>query len=459
MADERERAEHGRRLGEELAGKDVTAVAVTFVDNSGVTRFKGVPVGVLERAAAFGVGATPVFDAFGADDLIADTPIANPAGDLRLRPDLDRLVPLAGQPGWAWAPGDRYAQDGSAHPGCARLLLGRMVERLAGRGLVASAGIELEWVIFQEGYGDEPEPVATGPAYGLGRLVDVSDYAADLLRALAAQGVQVAQFHPEYAVSQFELSVAPADPVAAADTSVLVRATIRAVAARHGLLVSFAPTVYDPGVGNGGHVHLSLARDGRNVFAGGSGPHGLTPEAEAFTAGILARLPALLAVGAPSVASYLRLLPSHWAGVYACWGWENREAALRLVTGSAAEAAESDRAANLEIKCFDLAANPYLLLAALLAAGSAGLDERPALLEPVQVNPDSLAREERDRLGVTRLPTELAASVEAFAKEAAITEAFGPVLTETLLALRRAEIDKYTNSTPQEIIAATRWRY
>ena len=101
-------------------------------------------------------------------------------------------------------------------------------------------------------------------------------------------------------------------------------------------------------------------------MAGGDGPCGLTPVGEAFAAGILDRLPALLAIGAPSVASYLRLVPSHWAGVYACWGLENREAALRMITGSAGS---SEWAANLEVKCLDLTANPYLLLAGLLAAG------------------------------------------------------------------------------------------
>ena len=89
------------------------------------------------------------------------------------------------------------------------------------------------------------------------------------------------------------------------------------------------------GVGNGGHVHLSLWDGDRNLFAGGDGPHGLHSTAEAFLTGILEELPALLAIGAPSVASYLRLAPHRWTGDYGCWGLENREAAVRLVTGTA----------------------------------------------------------------------------------------------------------------------------
>lgn len=457
--DDHERAERsarGRRIAESLAERDVAAVAVTFVDTSGIARVKGVPTGAFERVAGWGVGATPVFDAFGSDDSIAATPVANPAGDLRLLPDLDRVVPLAGQRGWAWAPADRLAQDGTAHPGCSRLLASRMVDRLAERGLAARSAFEVEWITYPAGDPDHPVPATAGPAYGMTRLIELSDYTVELLRALEEQGIDAQQLHPEYSPGQFELSVAAESPVAAADTAVLVRTTIRAVAARHGLVVSFAPAVFPGGVGNGGHIHLSFARDGRNLFAGGDRRHGLTGEAEAFMAGVLARLPALLAVGAPSVASYLRLLPSHWAGAYACWGLENREAAVRLVTGSVGE---HDTAANVEVKCVDQGANPYLLTAAVLAAGLAGIDEGAALPDPVGLDPASLSDDERAASGVTRLPTALADSVAAFAAEPALTTAFGPQLTETLLAVRRAEIDRFAGAGPEEIIAATRWKY
>lgn len=456
--DRDERAARVRHELVVLAEADVAAVAVTFVDNAGIARVKGVPLAAFGRAAAWGVGATPVFDAFGSDDSIADTPAANPAGDLRLLPDLDRLVVLAGQPGWAWAPADRFTLGGEPHPGCSRLLAGRMVRRLADAGLSALAAFEVEWTVYTAASGPDAEPVpgVPGPAYGLNRLVEGSDYTVDLLRVLSAQGVRVQQLHPEYAPGQLELSVAAQSPVAAADTAVLVRATIRAVSARHGLAVSFAPCVRAGGVGNGGHLHLSVSRDGVNLFSGGDGRFGLTGEAEAFAAGLLHRLPALLAVGAPSVASYQRLLPSHWAGAYACWGLENREAALRLVTGSVGEQAD---AANLELKCIDQSANPYLLVASVLACGLAGAAERATLPEPVQVDPDSLPEHERTALGVARLPTGLAAALDAFAAEPALTSALGPELTETLLAVRRAEIARFDGASPEQVVAATRWVY
>ena len=163
---------------------------------------------------------------------------------------------------------------------------------------------------------------------------------------------------------------------------------MRATSARHGMRASFSPKVLAEGVGNGGHVHLSVWRGEQNLFTGGSQQHGLTDEAAAFTAGILARLPALLAVGAPSVASYLRLIPHHWAGAFQAWGPENRETALRVVAGSPGN---QTRAANLEVKAFDLAANPYLVVAGLLYAGLAGLRDGAVLPASIDVDPASLS--------------------------------------------------------------------
>ncbi len=281
---------------------------------------------------------SPVFDGFLLDDSIVAGRFAGSAvGDLRLHPDLSRLVVLAGQPGWAWAPVDRFTQAGQPHVQCSRSLLRRQVAALAEAGFTVKAAFEVEWVVARpDGLPDDPDafvPALSGPAYGMTRLAEVSDYARDLLDALAEQGVAVDQFHPEYAGGQLEVSVGAEDPVGAADTALLVRNTITAVSAQHGLRVSFSPKVTADGVGNGGHVHLSLWRDDENLMSGGEGTFGLTADGEAFTAGLLAHLPGLLAVGAPSVASYLRLVPSHWAGAYAAWGLENREAALRFVTG------------------------------------------------------------------------------------------------------------------------------
>jgi glutamine synthetase len=250
--------------------------------------------------------------------------------------------------------------------------------------------------------------------------------------------------------------VSPESPVHAADTSVLVRHTIRGVGVQHGLRTSFSPKVDAAGVGNGGHVHLSLGRDERNLMAGGSGPFGLTDEAAAFAAGILEHLPALLAVGAPSVASYLRLVPQHWAGAYACWGLENREAALRMVTGSRGS---EEWAANLEVKCFDLHANPYLMLAGLLATGTAGLDGGAALPDPVDVDPASLDEATLAARGIARLPDTLRGSLDSFTADGVLATAFGEPLMGAIRAVRESELELLDGASPEEVAAASRWAH
>lgn len=443
------RAAIARHAVGDLAARGVTATAVTWVDTAGITRVKAVPLARLEHAAAWGIGMSPVFDAFLLDDSITSGRFAGgPVGDLRLHPDLDRLTVLPAVPGWAWAPADRYDQEGAAHPLDSRGLARRATERLTAEGLAVRASFEVEWAVSR-GDGDDFVPACTGPAYGMTRLTELSGYLREVVEGLSAAGVAVEQIHPEYAAGQYELSVAAEDPVGAADTAVLVRETIRAVSLSNGLRATFSPKVLADGVGNGAHVHLSLWRDGVNLMSGGDGRFGLTAAGEAFAAGILSRLPALLAIGAPSVASYLRLVPSHWAGAYACWGLENREAALRFVTGAVGDRA---RAANLEVKCFDAAANPYLALAALLVAGRAGLAEGGVLPEPVDADPATLE-------GIPALPSSLGAAVEAFENEPTLRDAFGEALIDTVAVVRRGEIDIFDGVSPDEIAARTRWRH
>lgn len=311
---------------------------------------------------------------------------------------------------------------------------------------------EIEWTLSAT----QPDftPAALGPAYGYARLIEQSDYLRDLLIALDRQGVGVDQIHPEYGSSQYEVSVAAEDPVAAADTLVLVRETIRALSLRFGLHASFSPKVLADGVGNGGHVHLSIWRDGVNRFGVRSGRHGLGGDAEAFTAGVLAHLPGLLAIAAPSVASYLRLVPSHWAAPFQVWGVENRETALRLIAPPG-----NPGAANLEFKAVDQAANPYLVVAALIHTGLAGIAGAATLPEPVSVDPASILISERAQQGVVALPATLQAATDAFEADDVLEAAYSRALAATIVDLRRAEIARFADAAPEEIVAASRWQY
>jgi len=450
------RADWARTLTESLVARGVRAVALSHVDNAGVTRVKTVPVSLLERAVRFGIGMSPVFEVFMVNDSITSSDeVGGPVGDLRLMPDPWALKVLAAQPGWAWAPVDKHTQEGDVYLGCQRTFAKRQAARAADAGIELRMAFELEW--FQASTDSEiDDPIHRGPAYGLPVLATISDYARDLIVALEEEGVGVDQFHPEYAMGQLEVSVPPADPVGAADTTVLVRQTIRAMAATHGMRASFSPAVIAGHVGNGGHVHFSLWRDGMNLFAGGPGPYGMSETGEAFVAGVLAELPALVAVGSPSVPSYLRLIPSHWAGAFACWGRENREAAIRFVTGMVGA---RDTAANTEVKCFDQSANPYLIVGALIAAGLAGVDRDLRLPDEVTVDPGGLSDEELAHRGIQRLPQSVEEALSHLEKSEVLRDAMGPMLFGPFAAVRRAEAEAFAGQEPEEIVAAHRWRY
>ncbi len=451
-----QRADKARELSESLLSRGVRMVALSQVDNAGVPRVKSVPASLLERAVRYGIGMSPVFEVFMANDSITSSDeVGGPVGDLRLMPDPFALRVLAAQPGWAWAPVDKRTQEGEPYPGCQRTFARRMAQRLADAGIEMRLTFELEW--FQADADSEIDrPVHNGPAYGLPVLATISDYVRDLVGALEETGVAVEQFHPEYAMGQLELSVAPSDPVGAADTTVVVRQTIRAMAARHGMRASFSPVVIAGHVGNGGHVHFSLWREGRNLFAGGDGPYGMTTAGQSFMAGVLAELPALVAIGSPSVPSYLRLVPQHWAGAFACWGRENREAAVRFVTGMVGA---RETAANTEVKCFDPSANPYLLAGALIAAGLAGMERNLTLPDEVTVDPGGLSEDELAEQGIRRLPTSVEEAVANLEKSDVLRDAMGPMLFGPFVAVRRAEAEAFAGMEPEKVAAAHRWRY
>jgi glutamine synthetase len=438
-------------------------VALAMVDNAGVTLVKCVPLHRFEEAVRFGVGLSPVFSVFLVDDQITSSPqIGGPTGDTRLMPDPAATVALSASPGWALAPVDQLDQEGKAYPACARTFARTMLGRLAGFGLELRSGYEVEFFLGRRVPGEagaepDPQPAHVGPAYSAIVLAEVEPFATALILALEEQGTGAMQFHPEYSTGQLELSVPHRSGIAAADTNLVVRHTIRAVARSQGMSASFAPVVFAGLVGNGHHLHLSLwNRRGRNLFHGGRGPEGMSREAEAFTAGILASMPALTAITCPSVASYQRLQPHRWSGPWACWGRENREAALRFVTGMVGSRAQ---AANLEVKAMDPAANPYLALGAIVAAGIDGLERELSLPEPVLVDPASIPAGRRRSLGIRQLPSSLGAAIRELERSAMLREAMGDVLFEAFLATRRGERDAFEGKDPETVVRAVRWRY
>ncbi|NUR71631.1 MAG: glutamine synthetase [Hamadaea sp.] len=424
-------------------------VALSWVDNAGVTRAKTVPVQRLPQAAAWGVGFAAVRDYYGVDDTVAEDRRAEaPVGDVRLHPDLATVTPFAARSGWAWAAVDRFTQEGEPFAGDQRLFARRMVRRAAEQGLTLQMAFELEWFVA----GPDGRPAGPGSAYAMARVLELADYARELVVCLEAQGVPVEQFHPESASGQLELAVGHTDPIAAADRILLVRDTVRAVSQRHGLSVSFAPVHTVGQAGNGLHLHVSVWNGETNLFAGGSGPHGVTPAGESILAGLLACLPALSALTAPGVLSRLRLVPRRWAGARHCWGRENREAGLRLITGATGEQRD---AANIELKPCDSAANPYLVVGAVTALAAAYAERGLRLPPEVTRDPETMPEELRPPL----LPGTVSAAVDHLLDCAELVEAMGPALLGAFVSVRRAEAARFADLPVEEILDRVRWTY
>lgn len=202
---------------------------------------------------------------------------------------------------------------------------------------------------------------------------------------------------------------------------------------------SFSPKPSLDRVGNGGHLHLSLQRDGLPLL--------LTDAGDAVIAALLDELPALLALACPLEISYRRLAPGSWSAPFQVWGIENREAALRLIPTAADGAA-----AHLELKVVDLAANPYLLLAAVQAVALAGLEQPRPLPPPVSGDPAHLPAG-----AAVRLPATLAQASAAFAASAVLRRAFGEVLHGSLLDSQAAEVRRCAGLSDADLVAADAW--
>jgi glutamine synthetase len=440
-----------------MAGLDgVLGVTIAFCDNNGITRSRTVPLSRLEEAGERGVGMTTLFPVFLVNDGItfAHEPLSTPSGDVRLLATPDRVTRLAGQPAFAWTPGRQFSLDGTRSPYCQRGILERMVERATTAGLELRAGFELEWTLSFPG--PDLVPAHQGPVYGPLAMLQVDEFCARLLADLEANGIDVGQFHAEYGVAQMELAIAPSDPVTAADLQLLARQTIHAAARATGLRASFAPLVSLESVGNGWHLHTSVLRDGTNLLSGGDGPAGMTPEGEAWVAGLLRELQALAAVGGPSLPSQIRRRPGYFAGAYAFWGVLNREAALRFVPASEYVPAHG---ANVELKASDASGNPYLLLAAAIGAGLAGIADGLKLPEGIEADPGSWSDEDREGRGVGRLPDSIEASVAAVEASTPVREALGDATVGAWIAVRRGDEGFAEGKTPEEIVDFHRYRY
>ncbi|ORA84643.1 glutamine synthetase family protein [Mycobacterium malmoense] len=427
----------------QLEAEGVDTVIGTVVNPAGLTQAKTVPIRRTNTFADPGLGASPSWHAFAIDQTgIAFTDDVGVVGDQRLRIDLSALRIIGD--GLAWAPAAFFEQDSTPVPACSRGTLGRMEAALKEAGLDAAIGHEIEFLLVGPDGGRLPSVLWA--QYGLAGVLEHEAFVRDVNVAATAAGIAIEQFHPEYGANQFELSLSPLAPVAAADQLALTKLIIGRAARRHGLRVSLSPAPFAGSVGSGAHQHFSLTKAGP-LFSDGTGAAGMTPAGESAVAGVVRGLPEAQGILCGSIVSGLRLRPGNWAGAYACWGTENREAAVRFVKGGPG----SPLGANVEVKVVDPSANPYLASAAILGLALDGIQRQAALPPETTVDPANLSEPDRNRAGIVRLPQAQADVIAALDNSTLLRSILGDPVVDVVVAARRLEHERYGGLDPEQL--------
>jgi glutamine synthetase len=418
-------------------------VRFLWCGNDGTVRAKASSRHGLEDRLHAGIGLTVAMQAMNSLDQLQQVTGMGPVGEVRLVPDPEtfRVLPYAPATGAMLV--DHIGLDGQPAPVCQRSFLKRQAAQLAERGAVLEASFENEFTLAVRDERGSYRPVDESLCFSTIGMTTSQDYVEALAEALEEQEIKLEQYYVELGHGQQEISTGHTPALQAADEQVLVRETIRGVAAQLGYVASLAPKPWPEAAGNGGHIHFSLWSDdgARNLFHDASREDRLSDEARSFIAGVLAHLPGLCGLTAPSFNSYHRIVPQYWAGAFTSWGHDNREAAVRVpsvFTG------REEASTNAELKAADATCNPYLAVGGLIAAGMDGLERKLQPPEPLEVDPATIHAAEREARGIHPLPSTQDEALNALAADKVLTAALGPVLMESYLAVRRSEWSAYS---------------
>ena len=430
--------------------EDTLWVRFVFVDHAGIPKAKAVHRDGFAGRARAGVGLAKGVLALDPSGALHPESGLSPVGECRLIPDLSTLTALPFARGQAMVACDMTEPDASTPwEGCPRSALKRVLGRLSERGYRSLASYEAEFYVW-----GPDGPLDRTPYAGSFALTSAADFVAELAETLEEMNIRPEQCHAEVGHGNLELSVGEDEALAAADKRVMVLEAIRGVAHRMGLETTMAPKPYLEGAGNGHHLHVSLYEGDAPVLFDASGA--LSGPGAGFVAGILEHLPAIMAFTAPSPNSFQRLAPGMWASAYAAYGLDNREAAVRLASPVAGRESAT---ANVELKPVDVTSNPYLALAAVLAAGMDGIERGLDPGEPTMVDPATLSDEERASRGIRPLPATTDEALDALEEDEVLIEAFGEPLVRTHVAVARAQAAIARELEPEEVASTAATLY
>lgn len=398
---------------------------VSFTDLFGAQRAKLVPaqaIGAMQQDGAGFAGFATWLDMSPADP------------DMLALPDPATVTRLPWRPEVAWVAANPV-MEGAVVEQAPRNVLRRQVEAAEARGLRVMTGVEPEFhLLMPDGTAiSDPADTAEKPCYDQSAVMRRFDVIAEICDAMLALGWEPYQNDHEDSNGQFEMNWSYSEASVTADRHSFFKFMVRSVAERHGLRATFMPKPLPGLTGNGCHVHVSAMRDGANAFEG-EHPTGLSELGLQFLGGVMRHGAALSAIANPTVNSYKRMFAgttasgATWAPSTVTWAGNNRTHMVR-VPGPG----------RFELRLPDGAANPYLLQAALIAAGLDGIATRADPGAPLDLDMQAGG----DGVDAPRLPRNLLDALRAFEADEALRTALGEPFRAAYLKLKRAEWDAY----------------
>jgi len=420
-------------------------IQLQFTDVLGIVKAVTIPIHQLEGSVKHGTW-------FDGSSIEGFTRIAE--SDQYLMPDMSTFSEIPWQPasgprGTARIICDVFTPRGEPFVGDPRFVLRRQVERAKKLGYIVNMGPELEFFLFNRDANGKVAPLPHDLAGYFDFSTDLAqEVRQDMVDALEAFGIRVEAAHHEVAAGQHEIDFEYSDALRTADNAVTFKFALKAIAQQHGLYATFMPKPIFGINGSGMHTHQSLysIADKRNAFADPANKYGLSDLARSYMAGILAHARSMIAVLAPTVNSYKRLVPGYEAPTYITWGRTNRSALVRVPMISPGKSIEGTRA---EVRCPDPSSNTYLAFAVMIAAGLDGVEKGLTLSDPVEESLFEMDAARVSERGIKELPGTLGDAIEELKSDPVICEALGEHVLEHFVEAKQAEWDEYRTQVTQ----------
>ena len=412
---------------------NIKFIRLQFVDVFGISKNVAIPVEQLDKA----LDGELMFDGSSIEGFVRIE-----ESDMYLRPDINTFTVFPWQTYHGVAEArlicDVYNSDGTPFAGCPRNVLRRVIAEAAALGYTMYAGPEAEFFLFHKDDQGRATTITNDRASYFELLpVDMGEAARrDMVLTLQEMGFEVEASHHEVAPGQHEIAFKYADALTTADNIITFKLVVRTIAMQHNLHATFMPKPLYGIAGSGMHTHQSLFKNGVNAFYDPQDPSGLSSTARYYIGGLLKHVKGYCAITNPLVNSYKRLVPGYEAPVYIAWSEQNRSPLIRIP-------ARRGSGTRIEIRNPDPACNPYLALAATLAAGLDGIKNKIEPPDPVDLNIYAMTAEERQELGIETLPMDLGEAIEALKQNELIKNTLGEHIYQRFIEAKTIEWNNY----------------